>query len=442
MELDQRGCVVQPRSWANRQREEPVDEAKPFNIPKRVVWKAFKRVKANRGAAGVDKQSIAGFEADLSNNLYKLWNRMCSGSYFPPPVRRVEIPKADGGMRPLGIPTVADRIAQEVARRYLEPRLEPVFHTDSYGYRPGRSAIDAVRTARQRCWRSDWVLDIDVKGYFDSIDWELLLKAVRHHTDCPWVLLYIGRWLKAPVQMEDGSVVPRTTGTPQGGVISPLLANLFLHYAFDMWMARTYPHIPFERYADDIICHCKSAEEARELWSALADRFAACKLVLHPQKTKIVYCKDANRRGDFPSQSFDFLGFSFRARKTLWQGDIHTHGFLPAARPKALTSISRAIRRWALHQHSDKSLQDLAKMYNPYIEGWINYYGHFYRTHLRPTLKRIDAYVIRWARRKFKRLRHKTKGARDWFERLRRVNPSLFAHWQLCHGNGRTSGAV
>ena len=306
-----------------------MDEAKPFNIPKRVVWKAFKRVKANRGAAGVDKQSIAGFEADLSNNLYKLWNRMCSGSYFPPPVRRVEIPKADGGMRPLGIPTVADRIAQEVARRYLEPRLEPVFHTDSYGYRPGRSAIDAVRTARQRCWRSDWVLDIDVKGYFDSIDWELLLKAVRRHTDCPWVLLYIERWLKAPVQMEDGSVVPRTAGTPQGGVISPLLANLFLHYAFDMWMARTYPHIPFERYADDIICHCKSAEEARELWSALADRFAACKLVLHPQKTKIVYCKDANRRGDFPSQSFDFLGFSFRARKTLWQRR-HPHARFPA----------------------------------------------------------------------------------------------------------------
>jgi group II intron reverse transcriptase/maturase len=203
-----------------------VDEAKPFNIPKRVVWKAYKRVKANQGAAGVDGQSIAGLEADLSNNLYKLWNRMCSGSYFPPPVRRVEIPKADGGMRPLGIPTVADRIAQEVARRYLEPRLEPAFHADSYGYRPGRSAADAVRTARQRCWRYDWVLDIDVKGYFDSIDWELLLKAVRHHTDCPWVLLYIERWLKAPVQMEDGSIVPRTAGTPQGGVISPLLANL------------------------------------------------------------------------------------------------------------------------------------------------------------------------------------------------------------------------
>ena len=236
-----------------------MDEAKPFDIPKREVWEAFKRVKANQGAAGVDGQSIAEFEANLSGNLYKLWNRMSSGSYFPPPVRRVDIPKADGGTRPLGIPTVADRIAQEVARRFLEPILEPVFHADSYGYRPGKSAIDAVRTARQRCWRYDWVLDLDVRGYFDSIDWELMLKAVRHHTDCPWVLLYIERWLKAPVQMEDGSVVPRTAGTPQGGVISPLLANLFLHYAFDMWMARTYPHVPFERCGR---CHM-SLQECR-----------------------------------------------------------------------------------------------------------------------------------------------------------------------------------
>ena len=228
-------------------------------------------------------------------------------------------------------PTVADRVAQEVARRFLEPRVEPAFHADSYGYRPGRSALDAVRIARQRCWRYDWVLDLDIKGFFDSIDWELLLKAVRHHTDCPWVLLYIERWLKAPEQREDGSIVPRMAGTPQGGVISPLLANLFLHYTFDMWMARTHPHIPFERYADDIICHCKSADEVRALWSALADRLAACKLTLHPEKTKIVYCKDANRRGDFPNKSFDFLGFTFRARKTIWQGHIPAHGFMPAA---------------------------------------------------------------------------------------------------------------
>jgi group II intron reverse transcriptase/maturase len=259
---------------ADWQQEEPVDKAKPFDIPKREVWEAFKKVKANQGAAGVDRQTIADFEADLSNNLYELWNRLSSGSYFPPPVRRVDIPKVDGGSRPLGIPTVADRVAQEVVRRYLEPRLEPVFHADSYGYRPGKSAIDAVRQARQRCWRYDWVLDIDVKAYFDSIDWELMLRAVRHHTSCPWVLLYIERWLKAPVQLEDGSVVLRTSGTPQGGVVSPVLANLFLHYAFDMWMKRTYPHIQFERYADDAICHCKSAEEAQALWSALADRFA------------------------------------------------------------------------------------------------------------------------------------------------------------------------
>jgi group II intron reverse transcriptase/maturase len=430
---------------ANWKREEPVDEAKPFKIPKREVWEAFKRVKANQGAAGVDGQSIAEFEANHSGNLYKLWNRLSSGSYFPPPVRRVDIPKADGGTRPLGIPTVADRIAQEVARRYLEPIVEPVFHADSYGYRPGKSAIEAVHIARERCWRCDWVLDVDISGFFDSIDWELMLKAVRHHTDCRWVLLYIERWMKAPVQMEDGSVVPRVAGTPQGGVISPLLANLFLHYAFDAWMARTFAHIPFERYADDIICHCKSAEEARALWGAIADRFTVCKLVLHPQKTKIVYCKDANRQCDFPNIHFDFLGFQFRARKIRWvKADrrIFAHSFQPAASPKALKRISQEIRSWALHHRSDKSLTDLAQMYNPCIRGWIAYYSHFNKTQLRPTLKRIDAYVIRWARRKFKPMRHQTKGAGVWFDRLRRAKPTLFAHWFLCHGNGRTSGAV
>ena len=419
-----------------------MDKAKPFDIPKREVWEAFKRVKANQGAAGVDGQSIADFEANLSGNLYKLWNRLSSGSYFPPPVRRVDIPKADGGTRPLGIPTVADRIAQEVARRYLEPILEPVFHVDSYGYRPGKSAIDAVRTARQRCWRYDWVLDLDVRSYFDSIDWELMLTAVRRHTDCPWVLLYIERWLKAPVQMEDGSIVPRTAGTPQGGVISPLLANLLLHYAFDKWMARTYPHIPFERYADDAICHCRSAEEAQALWSALGRRFAACKLVLHPQKTKIVYCKDVHRRGDYPNQSFDFLGYTFRARKTVWQGRRYVHSFLPAASPKALKAISRTIRRWALHHHSDKALQDLADKYNSYIRGWINYFGHFHREQLRATLLRIDAYLVRWACWKFKRLRGQSRGARDWLARVRRANPTLFPHWRFFNVGSRTSEAV
>ncbi len=412
-----------------------MDKAKPFDIPKREVWEAFKKVKANQGAAGVDGQSVADFEADLSNNLYKLWNRMSSGSYLPPPVRRVDIPKGDSKTetRPLGIPTVADRVAQEVVKRYLEPILERLFHVDSYGYRPGRSAIDAITTARRRCWRYNWVLDIDVRGYFDSIDWKLLLKAVRTHTDCPWVLLYIERWLKAPVQRAGGCVMPRTAGTPQGGVVSPTLANLFLHHAFDMWMARTYPNIPFERYADDIICHCRSEEEARALWRALEVRFTACRLVLHPQKTRIVYCKDANRHGDFPTQAFDFLGYQFRPRKALWHGCRCGVSFLPAASPSALKAIRQTIRRWALHHRSDLNLVELARLYNPYIRGWINYYGHFYRSALYWTLHRIDAYLIRWARNKFKRLRSRPRGVREWFARVVRANPYLFAHWQSRH---------
>ena len=369
-------------------------DKEPFDIPKREVWEAFKKVKANRGAAGVDGQSISDFEADLSSNLYKLWNRMSSGSYFPPPVRRVMIPKAGGiGERPLGIPTVADRCAQEVVRRYLEPVLEPIFHADCYGYRPGRSAIDAVRKARQRSWRYDWVLDIDVRSYFDSIDWELLLKAVRKHADCSWVLLYIERWLKAPAQMADGSIVPRTAGTPQGGVVSPILSNLFLHYVFDMWIARSFPAISFERYADDITCHCRSAEEARALWSALDARFTACKLVLHPQKTKLVYCKDTSRRGDFPIQSFDFLGYTFRPRLAVWHGSQYRVSFLPAASPKALKAIRQTIRRWAFHHRSDKSLDDLARMFNLYIQGWINYYSHFYKSAMHDSLRRIDFHL-------------------------------------------------
>jgi group II intron reverse transcriptase/maturase len=324
----------------------------------------------------------------------------------------------------------------------LEPILDPIFHDDSYGYRPNRSAIDAVRKARQRCWRRDWVLDIDVQGYFDSIDWDLLLKAVRKHTDCPWVLLYVERWLKAPVQMQDGSVVARAAGTPQGGVISPLLANLFLHYAFDAWMARSFPAIPFERYADDIICHCRSEGEARALWNALEARLSACRLVLHPQKTKLVYCKDTNRRGDFPIQTFDFLGYRFRPRLAIWHGNQYGVSFLPAASPKALKAIGQTIRRWQLHHRSDKALDDLARTYNPYIRGWINYFSHFYKSALTATLRRIDTFLIRWARNKFKRLRQRPKGARDWLARMSRANPILFAHWGFLHVNSRTSGAV
>jgi group II intron reverse transcriptase/maturase len=419
-----------------------VNKAKPFDIPKREVWEAFKSVKANQGAAGVDGQSIAEFEARLADNLYKLWNRLSSGSYMPPPVRRVDIPKANGGTRPLGIPTVADRIAQEVVRRNLEPLLEPLFHEDSYGYRPGRSAINAIRKARQRCWRYDWVVDIDIKSFFDSIDHELLLRAVRKHTKYSWVLLYVERWLKAPAMLEDGRLESRDKGTPQGGVISPLLANLFLHYAFDVWMRRRFRGIPFERYADDIICHCRSEREALTVRKELDRRFAECRLVLHPEKTKVVYCKDTNRKGSHPIHQFEFLGYAFRPRLAKWRGELCGVSFLPAASPKALKGIRQAIRGWSLQTRSDKALDDLARMFNPYIRGWINYYSQFYKSAMYPTLRRIDYFLLRWARRKFKRLRQRPKGARNWLARVVRTSPGLFAHWTLLYGQGRTLGAV
>jgi len=411
-------------------------QAKPFSIPKRAVWEAFKSVKANRGAAGVGGQTIEGFEARISANLYKLWNRLSSGSYMPKPVRRVEIPKAGGGKRPLGIPTVEDRTAQEVVRHYLEPILDPVFHPDSYGYRRGRSAIDAVRTARQRCWRYDWVLDIDIKGFFDTIDHELLLCALRQHTDCTWVLLYVERWLKAPMMLDDGTLVARDRGTPQGGVISPLLSNLFLHYAFDFWMQREMPDVPFERYADDIICHCRSEREARALWQRLDSRLRDCGLELHPQKTKIVYCKDTNRKEDFDCVCFDFLGYRFQPRLAKWRGGFFGVSFLPAAKPTALANIRKQVRKWGLQRRSDKGLFDLARMFNPYIRGWIGYYGHFYKSALYGTLRKIDAHLLRWAARKYKRLRQRPRQARAWLEAIRRGSPELFGHWRFVYGNG------
>ncbi len=290
-------------------------KAKPYVIPKQIVWDAYQKVKANRGAAGVDGQSLAAFETDLKNNLYKLWNRMSSGSYFPPPVRLVEIPKGKTGQtRRLGIPTVSDRIAQTVVQRMFEPHVEPHFHPDSYGYRPGKSALDAVGVTRQRCGRQDWVIDLDSKGFFDTLDWDLVLRAVRHHTAVPWILLYVERWLRAPVQHEDGHLEDRTKGSPQGSVISPLLSNLFMHDAFDEWLRRNFPDVQFARYAEDAIVHARSLSQAEHLLAAIRDRLAACGLALHPEKTKIVYCKDDDRRGTHDHTSFDFLGYTFRPR--------------------------------------------------------------------------------------------------------------------------------
>ena len=414
-----------------------MDKAKPFCISKREVWTAYKRVKANGGAAGVDDQTIAEFEKDLSNNLYRLWNRMSSGSYLPPPVRRVDIPKGDGGTRPLGIPTVSDRIAQTVVKQYLEPLVEPVFHGDSYGYRPGRSPHDALAVARQRCWRHDWVLDLDIKGFFDNIDWELLMRAVRRHTDSAWVLLYIERWLRAPVSMPDGTLVGRERGTPQGGVVSPILANLFLHYAFDRWMKENNPDIPFERYADDVICHCRSEAQARSLRQALEARLAMCKLELHPQKTKIVYCKDTNRLNSHPEQRFDFLGFTFRPRQSMNRTGNLFVSFSPAVSDKAAKAMREVVRRWKLHHRSDLDLGDIARWTRPMLLGWIQYYGRFHRSALRSALRTLDQFIVRWAQRKYKRLKGHTKRAWDWLRGLQARQPTLFAHWLMESKVGR-----
>jgi group II intron reverse transcriptase/maturase len=408
-----------------------VNRAKPFCISKREVWEAYKLVKANKGAAGVDGQSIAEFEEDLKDNLFKIWNRMSSGSYFPPPVRRVDIPKDNGGIRPLGIPTVADRIAQTVVKRYLEPILEGQFHTDSYGYHPGKSAREAVGVARQRCWRYDWVLDLDIKGFFDNIDHDLLMRAVRKHTDCKWVLLYIERWLKAPAQLADGSLINREKGTPQGGVVSPLLANLFLHYAFDLWMKRQYPQIPFERYADDGICHCRSRAEAEMLRVAMEKRFAECGLELNLQKTRIVYCKEDGRRGNYPEQKFDFLGFTFQPRRAKSRKGKLFVGFMPAISNKAKKSICENMRRWKMHRQTDKSLDDLARVVNPVLRGWINYYGSYYKSALYRVFQPLNNILVRWASRKYKRLRRNNQRARQWVQSVFHRQPKLFAHWQL-----------
>ena len=414
-----------------------MDKAKPFCITKREVWEAYKRVKANQGAAGVDGQSIEQFEKDLGNNLYRLWNRMSSGSYFPPPVRRVDIPKGDGGTRPLGIPTVADRIAQMVVKGYLEPILEPVFHEDSYGYRPGRSAHQALSVARERCWRYNWVLDLDIKSFFDEIDHDLLMRAVRRHTGCKWVLLYIERWLKAPVSMPDGTLFCRERGTPQGAVVSPLLANLFLHYAFDRWMQANNPSIRFERYADDAICHCRSEVQARLLREALEARLAACKLKLHPHKTKIVYCKDANRRDNYPEQRFDFLGYTFRPRRSMTRDGRLFVSFAPAVSAHAAKAMRHGIRRWKLHLRNDLALEDLAQWTRPVLLGWVRYYGRFYPSALHRALRTLNRFLVRWAQRKYKRLRGHEMRAWDWLNGLRARQPALFAHWSLAATVGR-----
>lgn len=408
-----------------------IAETKPFDISKKEVWEAYKRVKANRGAAGVDEQTIQVFDADLSKNLYRLWNRMSSGSYFPRPVKHVEIPKGDGGVRALGIPAVVDRIAQQVVKNRLEPVLEPVFHDDSYGYRPNRSAHDALRKARTRCWNHDWVLDLDIKGFFDNIDHDLLMRAVHKHTDCRWVLLYIERWLKADVCMPNGSLQERDRGTPQGGVASPLLSNLFLHYAFDSWMARLHPHISFERYADDIICHCDTLEQAELLKTELQVRMQECGLQLHPDKTCIAYCADANRRGKYENVRFDFLSYTFKPRRAINRYGKLFCSFSPAVGDKAAKAMRQRIRQLDLKRLNRYSLGDLAIRINKLLDGWVRYFSLFHPSTLHQALVTLDLHIVKWAQRKLKKLRRRKTRAWNWLEELRQRSPRLFLHWRI-----------
>ena len=407
-----------------------MNKTKPYAISKKVVYEAFLRVKANKGSAGIDHESIEEFEVNLKDNLYKLWNRMSSGSYYPPAVKALEIPKKAGGTRTLGIPTVTDRIAQMVVKLYFEPSVEPYFHMDSYGYRPNKSPIQALEITRKRCWKYNWVLEFDIKGLFDNIDHGLLMKAVEKHTNSKWVKLYIERWLKAPFQTKDG-VKERTSGTPQGGVISPVLANLFLHYTFDKWMTNNHPNNPFARYADDAVIHCKSEDEAIRLLESLNNRMNECKLELHPTKTRIVYCKDDDRKENHANISFDFLGYTFRPRRSKNRWGKHFINFTPAISSKSKKSIRQRVREWKLQLKAEKDLTDLSNMFNSKIIGWINFYGKFYKSEMYSTLRHINKALIMWARKKYKRLARHKKRAEYFLGRIAKQNPKLFKHWEL-----------
>lgn len=403
---------------------------KPYSIPKVLVWEAYQSVKAKGGSAGVDRESIEEFERRLGDNLYKIWNRLCSGSYFPPPVKGVPIPKKSGGVRMLGVPTVADRVAQTVVKLVLEPMLEPLFHRDSYGYRPGRSALDAVAMVRRRSWEYDWVIEFDIKGLFDNIDHELLLRAVRKHCQVPWVLLYIERWLKAPMQGKDGQLVERHRGTPQGGVVSPLLANLFLHYAFDRWVNEHLCSVRFCRYADDGVVHCKSLPQAHLALDRIRERFRQCGLELHPEKTRIVYCGDINRQESYPVTEFTFLGYTFRPRKAMDKyGRVYVN-FSPAVSREALRTMRQTIRGWRIQLKNDKELGDLSKMFNPVLRGWLNYYGRFYGSAMAPVWRQMNAFLTRWLRRKYKRVSWHKKRARRLLGELAISAPKAFVHWE------------
>ena len=407
------------------------EKTKSFAVSKRMVYDSYLKVMSKNGCAGIDGQSIEMFEATMSKNLYKIYNRMASGSYFPPPVRTVLIPKKQGGFRPLGIPTVADRIAQGVVKDHLEPAMDKMFHDSSFGYRPGRSAHDALAQCHANCLQYAWVVDVDIKGFFDNISHEKLMGLLKQHTEEKWVLLYVERWLKAGIEQEDGSIMARTKGTPQGGVISPLLANLYLDHAFDKWMKQSNANNPFERYADDIVIHCRSKEEAEKLLAALENQMNEYSLTLHPEKTKVVYCKNYRRNEEHDQNSFTFLSYTFRPRpaKDKFDSNKLIVLFNGAISNAAKTSIRKAIRKVLNPQWTSGKLEAFAKVLNPKIRGWINYYGKFFKMRMIRTFNYLDSLIMRWIANKYK-ITSKAETV-EKFKRIKEETPLMFYHWKF-----------
>ncbi len=404
---------------------------KSLPISKQMVYNSYLKVIAKDGSAGIDKQRIDMFNENLKDNLYKIWNRMTSGSYFPPPVRTVFIPKKQGGKRPLGIPTVGDRIAQGVVKDYLEPSLETIFHSSSFGYRPGRSAHDAIKQCQTNCTKYAWVLDVDIKGFFDNISHEIILQQIQQHTTEKWVLLYAERWLKAGVEQEDKSIMARTKGTPQGGVISPLLANLYLHRGFDKWMDEVYPQNPFERYADDIVIHCSSKEEAEKLLEKLKIRMQEYELELHPEKTKIVYCKNYQRNERHDNESFTFLSYSFQPRtiKSKFGGAKRLLVFGAAICNAAKTNIRTVIKTVLPTQWNTQKLEWFAQRLNPKIRGWINYYSLFNKDEAQGVFYYLNELIRKWMKNTYKICSKKKLYKK--YHLIQAENPLLFYHWKI-----------
>ena len=410
---------------------------KPTTVPIefRQVVDAYRKVKTGGKASGIDEETWEEFNKHPEKNLYVIWNRLSSGSYHPQAVREVEIPKKDGKTRKLGIPTLRDRIAQQVVKDYMETRIDSKFHENSYGYRPMKSAHQAIEQTRQNCHHYDWVIDLDISKFFDEIDHELMLKAVGHLFEEKWVMMYVERWLKMPVMTKEGILEQKQgKGTPQGGVISPLLSNLYLHYTLDLWLSKNYRHVSFVRYADDVVIHCSSKEEAEQLLESVIQRLAETKLRINIAKTKITYCKDYRRKEKQKEVKFEFLGFSFQPRPR--QSKFNTTTFLAFSAEISQSNQKRirdAIKGKLNWKNTTLQIEDIAQSLNAQLRGWISYYGKYSKRRLRETLSTIDKKIIKWLKEK-----HKTgyRKAVSKLSMIRQEDPLLFYHWHWERTNG------